>query len=409
MSPSARLSKLLIRTPLFIALYCSLSITLTFYNKWFIKDFHFPLTVTLFHLTIKFVLCGILRLFLSACSSRPRVTLSWDDFCRRVAPTGIASSFDIGLSNWSFQFITVSLYTMTKSTCIIFILGFSILFKLEKPKWSLAVIVVCIFTGLFMFTYKSTQFSLSGFLLVLGASFLGGLRWTLAQIVTQKRELGLSHPVDMVYHIQPWMALSLLPLVAAFEGERAMSSPALFGFRDPFLVLHYSSLMAFGAVLALAMELAEFLLLQSTSSLTLSISGVGKEILTLVLDSRLNGTRMTTLNTMGLCVCLNGIGLHVYHKWRSSSSSSSSPSAPTLRLGSDDDRDDENVDLDDNRSVSPGGNDRKWIEMAEIKSWERRKNYALDSGGGGGSRGGRGEGGGGGIDGSSNIPLLSGR
>ena len=44
MSPSAKLSKLLIRTPLFIALYCSLSITLTFYNKWFIKDFHFPLT-----------------------------------------------------------------------------------------------------------------------------------------------------------------------------------------------------------------------------------------------------------------------------------------------------------------------------------------------------------------------------
>ena len=44
--------------------------------------------------------------------------------------------------------------------------------------------------------------------------------------------MGLSHPVDMVYHIQPWMALSLLPLVAAFEGERAMSSPALFGSVD---------------------------------------------------------------------------------------------------------------------------------------------------------------------------------
>ena len=45
----------------------------------------------------------------------------------------------------------------------------------------------------------------------------------------QKQELGLSHPVDMVYHIQPWMALTLLPLVAIFEGERALASPALFG------------------------------------------------------------------------------------------------------------------------------------------------------------------------------------
>ena len=45
----------------------------------------------------------------------------------------------------------------------------------------------------------------------------------------QKQEIGMSHPVDMVYHIQPWMALTLLPLVAVFEGERALASPGLFG------------------------------------------------------------------------------------------------------------------------------------------------------------------------------------
>lgn len=41
-----------------------------------------------------------------------------------------------------------------------------------------------------MFTYKSTQFNLTGFLLVLTASFLGGLRWCMAQIVMQGKELG---------------------------------------------------------------------------------------------------------------------------------------------------------------------------------------------------------------------------
>lgn len=44
--------------------------------------------------------------------------------------------------------------------------------------------------GLFMFTYKSTQFQLDGFLLVLSASILGGLRWTLAQLVMQRKEIG---------------------------------------------------------------------------------------------------------------------------------------------------------------------------------------------------------------------------
>lgn len=30
--------------------------------------------------------------------------------------------------------------------------------------------------------------------------------------------LGLSNPLDMMYHIQPWMMLSLLPLSTTFEG-----------------------------------------------------------------------------------------------------------------------------------------------------------------------------------------------
>ncbi|KFM57013.1 Solute carrier family 35 member C2, partial [Stegodyphus mimosarum] len=96
---------------------------------------------------------------------------------------------------------------MTKSTCIIFILGFSLLFGLEKKRYSLIVVVVLIAAGLFMFTYQSTQFNLEGFLLVLSASFLAGLRWTLAQMVVQRKELGLGNPVDMIYHVQPWMVI----------------------------------------------------------------------------------------------------------------------------------------------------------------------------------------------------------
>ena len=50
--------------------------------------------------------------------------------------------------------------------------------------------VLLIAGGLFMFTYKSTQFNMEGFALVLGASFVGGIRWTLTQILLQKAELG---------------------------------------------------------------------------------------------------------------------------------------------------------------------------------------------------------------------------
>jgi solute carrier family 35, member C2 len=50
-------------------------------------------------------------------------------------------------------------------------------------------------SGLFLFTYKSTEFDLLGFILLLIASFSSGARWTLAQLVMQKSKLGLHNPI----------------------------------------------------------------------------------------------------------------------------------------------------------------------------------------------------------------------
>lgn len=58
--------------------------------------------------------------------------LSFMTCLRSVAPTGLASGIDVGFSNWGLELVTISLYTMTKSTTIIFILGFAILLGLEK-------------------------------------------------------------------------------------------------------------------------------------------------------------------------------------------------------------------------------------------------------------------------------------
>ena len=132
-------------------------------------------------------------------------------------------------------------YTMTKTTVIIFILLFSIIFKLEKAvslishhklfinvkpvcfepcmhykcvkygcimsvvllvvilqKCSLVLVVLLISGGLFMFTYESTQFNMLGFLLVLTASVLSGVRWTLSQMVLQRNDLGKQFFMNVV-------------------------------------------------------------------------------------------------------------------------------------------------------------------------------------------------------------------
>ncbi|KAK3610411.1 hypothetical protein CHS0354_008701 [Potamilus streckersoni] len=297
-----------------VIFYYFFSIGLTFYNQRFIHHFKFPLSLTICHLVVKFILVGFCRSLIEWKTKMPRVMLSWGTNLKRIAPTGFASAFDIGLSNWSFEFITVSLYTMSKSTAVIFILLFALILKIEKWRWSLIIVVIFIAAGLFMFTYHSTQFDLTGFLMVMSASLLSGLRWTLAQMVTQKNELGLHNPIDMMYHIQPWMIIGLLPLSAIFEGLDLATSGHFFAFSELHVLMENLGLVLIGAFLAFMLEFSEFLLVSQTSSLTLSISGIFKELCTLLLAVFINGDKMSLVNSAGLVVCLFGIAVHVILK-----------------------------------------------------------------------------------------------
>ncbi|XP_013406174.1 solute carrier family 35 member C2-like [Lingula anatina] len=203
---------------------------------------------------------------------------------------------------------------MVKSTAIIFILTFSILMKLEKCRFSLVFVVLFISVGLVLFTFHSTQFNWTGFLLVLTAAFTSGFRWTLSQVVTQKSEIGLSNPLDMMYHIQPWMIIGLLPLSSYVEGVPLASSHHLFRFHEISEIFTSAGIVIGGAFLAFMLEFSEFLLLSRTSGLTLSISGIFKEICTIVLAHITFGDKMNPINFLGLVICLFGIALHVILK-----------------------------------------------------------------------------------------------
>ncbi|XP_073957608.1 solute carrier family 35 member C2-like [Choristoneura fumiferana] len=295
----------------YILIYFSLSIGLTFYQRWLLKDFRYPLTVVMYHLIVKWVLSVVVRTLRYLATGTSQLVLPFITCLRSVGPTGLASGIDVGFSNWGLGLVTISLYTMTKSTTIIFILCFAILLGLERKSWSLVGIVLMIATGLIMFTYQATQFNLLGFNFLLIASFAGGLRWTFAQLLMQKSKLGLDNPIDMVFHVQPWMFLSLMPFTIYFEGMRcfdylqALPQELL----APTLIK-----VSGGATIAFLMEVSEFLVVTHTSSLTLSIAGIFKEMCILVLAVEVSGDRLSPINVAGLGVCLLGITGHCVHK-----------------------------------------------------------------------------------------------
>lgn len=128
----SRLMQMAICSLLTILLYLFLSICLTFYQKYLIKQIKFPLSIVSYHLVIKLILASIVRAIYKSRVGKSRIQLDWRSSVRKMAPTGLASGIDIGFSNWGLELVPISLYTMTKSSTIVFILIFAIILGLEK-------------------------------------------------------------------------------------------------------------------------------------------------------------------------------------------------------------------------------------------------------------------------------------
>ncbi|KAH8349996.1 hypothetical protein KR084_011021 [Drosophila pseudotakahashii] len=300
-----------------IFLYLTLSISLTFYQTDINRQMPFPLAIVTYHLVVKFLLAALARRIYRLRMGRSRVQLDWRVALRKMAPTGVASAIDIGFSNWGLALVPISLYTMTKSSTIVFILLFAIVLGLEKKSWYLVSIVGLIGTGLVMFTYKSTQFNALGFFFILFASLSSGLRWSFAQFIMQKSKLGLHNPIDMIYYMQPWMIASLVPLVLGIEGPKLVAVfEDLHKYTSNEITWAIARITA-GALLAFLMEFTEFLVLCKTSSLTLSIAGIFKDICQLALAVTLKKDQLSVINYIGLVICLAGIVCHLLHKYTS--------------------------------------------------------------------------------------------
>ncbi|XP_001352863.2 solute carrier family 35 member C2 [Drosophila pseudoobscura] len=347
----ARFMQMAIGTLVIIMIYLTLSISLTFYQTDINREMPFPLTIVTYHLILKFILAALVRRIYKLRVGRSRVQLDWRVALRKMAPTGVASAIDIGFSNWGLALVPISLYTMTKSSTIVFILLFAIALGLEKKSWSLVFIVGLIGAGLVMFTYKSTQFNALGFFFILFASLSSGLRWSFAQFIMQKSKLGLHNPIDMIYYMQPWMIASLLPLVCGIEGVKLYDVAENLKIYTTDEITWAIARITFGALLAFLMEFTEFLVLCKTSSLTLSIAGIFKDICQLFLAVTLKKDQLSPINYVGLVVCLAGIACHLWHKY--STMADAEKHQKDLHL--DNDRDDLSAEYNFNEGGAGGG------------------------------------------------------
>ncbi|KAJ2848417.1 hypothetical protein IWW36_003309 [Coemansia brasiliensis] len=300
---------------LYILLWYSFSGLLSVYNKWLFgtseRDFPFPLFVTSVHMLVQYLLAGIALWIFPRFKATQ--TPTWSAYLTRAVPCGVAYALDTGLSNVSLRTITLTFYTMCKSSTLGFVLFFAFLFGLERVRLVLVAIIATISAGVVLMAAGEVDFILTGFLEVIGSSAMGGLRWSLTQILLSQARFGMNNPLATMYRLTPIVGTSMLAFSLVLEHPFTEMSKNK-NVDTPHGILFIAVMMVLGGLVAFAMVLSEYFLIARTSVVTLSIAGMLKEVAMVGIAHLVFGDSMTLVNGCGLLVALLGIGMYNWLK-----------------------------------------------------------------------------------------------
>ena len=359
-----------------LTVWFTASIFIAFSSKHLLSNVHFHYPFFLAFCTNSGV--GIISFFVTRVPALRQPSIPRRTFLRNVVPLAAATTLDIGFSNWSLMFLAVSMHTILKGSAPLFVLICGLLLRVESPSWRTPFAIVLIVGGLSLVVCDRLTLPDRPLGLLLGivsVSFTG-LRWALTQLLmrgnssaasassgtargTSSRQLGPSasdepapppappppdppagppprkttHPLNTMLHTMPVIAVLAFVCVLLLEREVfvTLSAFAADGTLPSFLA--YILVLW---LLVFALVLAEFQLVILTSSLTVSVFGVIKEIVT-VLAAVIVGDHLSALNVAGIALCL--LGNLAYFTRRSVDAPSSAPTdkeAPSVGLANAD-------------------------------------------------------------------------
>ena len=330
-------------------------------------DFPCPLLMTSIHFLIQWVFAeAACACFPEALGSRRVSRMTWTEWTIISVPCGIVTALDIGLSNLSMVTLTLTFYTMVKSSSPIFVLAFAFLFKLEPITLRLIGVILIIVLGEFISVYGAVEFKLGGFLLCLSASMLSGLRWTLVQTMLQTLDPPLESTIVTMKILAPsmfWCLLGISMMIEKpwkklndFDNEIYQDNPVLF----------LGILGLIGGSLAVLMILCEFFLILRASAIILMIGGVIKELTTISVGVSVFGDSINMQKAVGAVIVFVGVVLYkvVFHMQNKEYQTTDMAAVPTEETLIEED-----VFVDDDHSleIDAGAGEMKHTEVLQFE------------------------------------------
>lgn len=252
-----------------------------------------------------------------------------------LLPCTFSGVLDILLSTVSLQNVSLALYTMIKSSSPIFILLSSFLINNEPVSFRSFFIIVIIGLGTFFLTYKKCNSYDSYSLLILLATLISGIRWSLIQRYLKEqnntfqfiRQVNLNISFNLlvyslIFEIRNDLIRNLFIVNAKnrhlnLHGQISSFCNNLISLIKYGITKHYNIITITLSIsfFSFMLVLIEFAILKRYSSVFLSILGIFKELTIILISVYLTDTiKLSLLNWIGLSVSLMGLLMYALFK-----------------------------------------------------------------------------------------------
>lgn len=192
---------------------------------------------------------------------------------------------------------------MLKAFTPVAVLVFSFIVGLEKSTCMEFYIVLVICVGVAMTSVGELNFSMTGFVFQAAAIVAEASRLVLTNILLKQLKLD---PLSSLYYIAPLCTVFISIAFFLFEYD---SLPW-----DTIYTYNFAGMMLVNGAVAFTLNVAVVMLISNTSALVLTLAGIVKDILLVVLSVIVFQSPVSTLQMIGYAVALIGLNLHKEYK-----------------------------------------------------------------------------------------------
>ncbi|KAJ9466402.1 putative sugar phosphate/phosphate translocator [Diplonema papillatum] len=285
------------------AAYLSAGPSLIILNKTIMQEqgFAYPITLS----ALGMVASSIFAWSFAEIRPHCREIMHLRPWFRQCVPVGLCKAATLTLGNAAYLHLNLGFIQMLKCFSPVIVLGIGAALQVERPKGGVVVSVLLICVGTAVTTGFDPSASRIGLLLFVGAAVTEAVNLVLTQHLLQDKKFSV---MEAQYALAPPGVL-FLALAAVF-----LEWPTLVQERHYLLVFQNPLSFTAAATLGLAINFLTFYVIQVTSSLTLKILGMLRNIGLVFVGVLSYKERVPLSEATGFVVSLLGLVLYNYFK-----------------------------------------------------------------------------------------------